>query len=864
MALWRARLLGAGIDGPPGFRNGREEMADGAIGSRESRGRTTSAEAPVPAQSFQDPLSPRVASWLLRLIRLSKGLRVYADNNEMLQRFLDDAVTEVEGLFELLPEISLTIREDRLLHGRDAVLINADRDDGLPFLLYRNTFRRLTFVRGLDRPELLEVARVLAAQDQGFDRSGADDLVSSFWRLNPQHVRYLTIDVLTMQANTAKSREDVEDIARVQNDIENIVASIYKTDVSDDDLVRGLSITREDLEALKEVRRDGGEEDVDLLDHATARSIADVSEEDLEIFRAQLAQDTPDQLSRKLMDVLLEIVFLGQASQEASPVIGLLTQLFDSFLLAHRYAMATELLDRLTTAAQDSTDFLRLHIGRLLLKLLANESRIQPVLMVFNDDRRAASIGDILRLMRAVGPDVVPVLLRSLPSINAPAHRRLICDLIVDFGVPAIEELVAASKEAPWFFVRDLLSLAQHHAPDASFPLVRIALKHEHAKVREQAIGLLRSMSSGIADDLVGEALLDLDADVRFAAVRVAVARGHPKTRAILEALLTAADVEERSLRELRFLATAYATLSGDQAVAVLDRMLNPGLIARLKGSDTQLAAAYALASLGTEPARIALQKGLRTLNAKVRDACRRALSRESMTEDVLAHGSYATDPHASVPVPAPMPGAADVTQSRASSAQLARDSQPQREIQAGSPVPPPSQRLSPSLDDAPTDPQFQRRRTEPQERIPGMVPPPALMRTETLPEVRIDEPETAVTPVAHWTRDVIPSNLPPAPGSRDVMPLNLPPAPGSRDVMPSNLPPAPGSRDVMPLNLPPAPGSRDAMLSNLPPPPPELPDAASDLEDMFRDYLGDASANRESDSPDQSEDGSLGDEADV
>ncbi|MBK8011274.1 MAG: hypothetical protein IPK13_07975 [Deltaproteobacteria bacterium] len=832
-------------------------MADGAIGSRESRGRTTATEAPVPAQSFEDPFSSRVASWLLRLIRLSKGLRVYADNNEMLQRFLDDAVGEVEALFEVLPEISLTVREDRLLYGRDAVLINADREDGLPFLLYRNAFRRLTFVRGLDRGELLEVARVLAAQDQGFDRSGADDLVSAFWRLDPQHVRYLTIDVLTMQASTAKSREDAEDIARIQNDIENIVASIYQTNASDEDLVRGLSITREDLEALKELRRDGGDEDLDLLDQTTSRPIADVSEAELEAFRAELARDTPDHLSRKLMDVLLETVFLGQSSQEASPVIGLLTQLFDSFLLAHRYPMATELLDRLTSAAQDTSDFLRIHIGRQLLKLLANEARMHPVLMVFNDDRRAASIGDILRLLRAVGPNAVPVLLRSLASINAPAHRRLVCDLIVDFGVPPIEDLVTSSKEARWFFIRDLLTLAQHHAPDAAFPLVRIALRHEHPKVREQAIGLLRPMSAGIADDLLGESLLDLDPDVRLAAVRVAVARNHPKTPGILEALLTAPDVEERSLRELRFLATAYATLSGDQAVVVLDRMLNPGLIARLKGSDAQLAAAYALASLGTEAARVALQKGLKTLNARVRDACRRALNRESMTEDVLAHGSVATDPHAPVPTLT-----ADPTSPR-----LQRESGAQ--AVARPPRQDPSQRLPPSLPDAPTDPHFQRRRTEPQERIPPLpLSPPEVTVTETLSDIPIDATATTPEPVAHRTRDVMPLNLPPAPGTRDVMPSNLPPAPGTRDVMPSNLPPAPGTRDVMPSNLPPAPGTRDVMPSNLPPAPgtrdvmpsnlpaapkvsldaesPTVPDQ-EDLEDMFRTYLGDTGAEGES-----------------
>jgi hypothetical protein len=49
--------------------------------------------------------------------------------------------------------------------------------------------------------------------------------------------------------------------------------------------------------------------------------------------------------------------------------------------------------------------------------------------------------------------------------------------------------------------------------------------------------------------------------------------------------------------------------------------------------TEAQIAAAFALASIGTQPAMAAIQRGLRTLNTRVRDACKKALAREFATD---------------------------------------------------------------------------------------------------------------------------------------------------------------------------------------------------------------------------------------
>ena len=75
---------------------------------------------------------------------------------DILSQFMDRAHAQLEAIHAELPELTLTVREDRLFFGRDAVHVNNDRQEGIPFILYRNAFRRITFVHGMGKEELLE------------------------------------------------------------------------------------------------------------------------------------------------------------------------------------------------------------------------------------------------------------------------------------------------------------------------------------------------------------------------------------------------------------------------------------------------------------------------------------------------------------------------------------------------------------------------------------------------------------------------------------------------------------------------------------------------------------------------------------
>jgi hypothetical protein len=580
----------------------------------------------VHGAEFEDPLSYEVAQWFLAMSKAAKGIRVYAQNNQMLKRYLDDAHQLLLSLFDKVPEITLTVREDKLLYGKDVIHSNNDRDEGIPFTLYRNAFRKVTFVHGMTREEMTGLLSAIVTDYHAFDYAG-EDLSTELWRLALPHLRYLTIDVMAVDAKRATDQLDRQEIERIQDAIEDIVGQIYKTQASDD-IVAGVTITKEDLEALKEIRQEE-QEDLDLLDVATARAIVDVEPHHVELLRRILTTETRDSLSTKLIDILVIILFKEQSASESGQTIELIKLLYDSLLVSQRFEHAKHLIDRLREYQHSAEDLKVVHISGQLLRLFSTEARVMPVLNSFNDAQKQTSVQQMLDFLRMLGAPIVPILLSSLDFLTSPAHRRLICDLVLEYGVPDRQLLWEKMQNAKWFVVRDILGMAQRLPLDEIAGMVNAALKHEHPKVREHAVGLLRGYARGTADRLVAERLLDPDLDVRLAAIRVAAARRSLDAKAAIETVLGREDLADREPRELRLLMAAYAAIAGPDAVIILDRVLNPGFFARSKMTEAQIAAAFALASIGNSPAMQSIQRGLRTLNTRVRDACKKALSRD-------------------------------------------------------------------------------------------------------------------------------------------------------------------------------------------------------------------------------------------
>jgi hypothetical protein len=583
---------------------------------------------------FESPLAPAVFAWLRTVAKATKALRVYERNNQMLLQFLDSAHEQLVEILEQDPELTLTIREDRLLYGKDPVHVNADRMDGIPFSLYRNALRRITLTRGMPKAELTELL-VAVTTDFAALEQGAEDLVSTLWRLALPHLRYFAIDALSVSADTSSEagRKEQEEIDRLQNDIDTLVAAIYGASASED-VVQNLAITKEDLEALKEIREER-QEDLDLLDMATARAVTAVDAQLLARLAEERRTETREQLLPRLLDRLVEALYKEPGGEGFSSTIELIQQLMESILVAGHYTYAAGLVRTLRARITELEDLREIHVTRHLVRAMALPPRIQPVLVALNLAKSRQVSDPIVDFLAALGQDVQATLLQLVDTLSEPSARRRVVALIRELGPLDADALRKKLETAKSFVVSDLLGLAERLPLAKLAPILLTALEDEYPKVRVQALGMLAPYPSGAADELLVRAIDDPELEVRLKAYRTAASRSGRAAVARLKVLLLSDDVWDRDPEELRAMTAAFARIAEDQAVPVLSRVLNPGLFARRKMTEGQVAAAFALALVGTEEASAALQKGARpvNVNARVREACRRALAREGLEE---------------------------------------------------------------------------------------------------------------------------------------------------------------------------------------------------------------------------------------
>ncbi|MCK6548751.1 hypothetical protein L6R52_23100, partial [Myxococcota bacterium] len=152
--------------------------------------------------------------------------------------------------------------------------------------------------------------------------------------------------------------------------------------------------------------------------------------------------------------------------------------------------------------------------------------------------------------------------------------------------------------------------------------------------VRVEALRGLMAYGPGKPDELLGRALRDPDAAVRTVAIRAIAIRNTSAGATLLGQLATRDDVLNRDPAELRSILVAWASLVGSPAIPTLDRHL--ARVSALTGghrASTIEAVAFALSVIDTAAARELLSRGARSLNPRLRAACKAALEQGGRSE---------------------------------------------------------------------------------------------------------------------------------------------------------------------------------------------------------------------------------------
>lgn len=553
-------------------------------------------ELPVPQQLVDE---------LLRhLARAVKTHQLYLPNNPIYQRSIDNLRAAFAPIWPNVPELVLQVSESELRWMGRVVLSDATRSESLPWVLYKDGVRELSFLPGVEGEEMLVLLDILqrvrkASPDE-------DDLLTLLWEQEFCYLRYrfvdLAVDGVTLpEADDASRAERRIPLVEVQQEVEEESAQEERPGI---------------------VRMDALDSTLYFLD-----------EHEIEYLRGEVQKEQRLDLRRNVLAILLDI-FEVQADPAVRAEIAGIAEQFMLYLLATREYGAVAYLLRETELLRERVAELPRETAEQLARLPLNLSQpgvLAQLLQALDDASSIPPQEELDALFQQLQPSTLGTVLgwlkhaqtRELRSALEGTAARMasmntaeLLKLIVPDGADASDVALEAIRRA------GELKTA------ASVPNLSRVLAAGGVALRQAAAQALAEIGSPGAMRALEAALDDEDRDVRIAAVRAIGTRGHRAALPKVEAVVTGKGVREADLTEKMAYFETYGLLAGDAGIEQLDALLNGrSALLRLRvDPELRACAAMALGKIGTDTAFEVLRKAADDKDVRVRSAINKAL----------------------------------------------------------------------------------------------------------------------------------------------------------------------------------------------------------------------------------------------
>jgi len=158
-----------------------------------------------------------VAQVLYNLAKTTRSFGFYARDNAAISHFLEELQRGFQEILDNNGAIRLIVGADRFVWKGDDVYLDADRERGLPFRLFRDGIRGFVFKPGLTTEELMSLLDVLSRRQSTGRGAEEDDVVTLLWKMSLNFISYEAVEGFTHELHGAGGYEG-EDGERQRGD----------------------------------------------------------------------------------------------------------------------------------------------------------------------------------------------------------------------------------------------------------------------------------------------------------------------------------------------------------------------------------------------------------------------------------------------------------------------------------------------------------------------------------------------------------------------------------------------------------------------------------------------------------------------
>lgn len=552
-------------------------------------------------------LSPQAIAAIEDVLRtFAKALRatqLYLPNNPTRAQAIERARQAFAGVWRHVNPLELEIREAAFRWEGRVVYTDAERGtEGLPWLLYRDGLRSLSFQRGFEATDLDTLLTVL--QRARGASSDEDDLVTMLW----------VADLTALEYQHVES-DSVVDLPSIGTDRKGVATTGPGQEP--------LAVPGAETPAPGEGPPPGivRVEDFDS-------TLYFLDQREVNYLHEELKREYAEDQRRLAVMVLFDVIESPKSVDAQLEAVRIVDQLLLEFLSVGDYELVALALRESSAIVRKGTSEADVSMALAELPARLSEPTVMAQLLQALDESARTPVASLLEgVFAELRATALLPLVGWLGSAAASPARAAIERASLLLAGANVSELARLLEHTDASVVRGALRIASQLATPAAVPGLARLLRGDDAKLRVEAVAALGEIGSTNALQALERGIDDSDRDVRVATLRALTLRKHMGALPKLAQALRRKEIRVADLGEKMALFEAYGTICGDAGVSELDQLLNArGLLGAREPAEVRACAARALGLINTPAANAALQRAAETKDVVVRSAVARAM----------------------------------------------------------------------------------------------------------------------------------------------------------------------------------------------------------------------------------------------
>jgi len=525
-----------------------------------------------------------------------KTVTIYPRDNPIYQKFAAEFFGKFNLFFESYDELSIGVEQYSLLYKGNRVYHSEERNENIALLLFADGIRQIDFHKGITSEEIADFIDILRLASRS-ETKDDDDIVTLLWEKNIKNMGYSAVEDTVDDSLAVEESLLLEGIDQKCEEVSNIGSASYPSSATTSVPValETEPLTENELNGIKN-EFSGIEENL-LLSSAVG------------VFFELLKSRNETEVFPEIIQNIGKIADIRMKNKDIKGATEILTDL----------RKISDIYD-----APEQRD--------LIAAVIDNAGTPDKLRTLFSHSEP----GDIRQYLVLLGTNSMPNMIHMLGELQEMKQRKVLCEILAEFGRQESGVLSQALMDDRWYLVRNIaMILGMTKEPGAVKHLEKV-LGHPNVKVRREVVKALENINSEDTKNLFRVALNDEDSVIRIRALK---ALKKFKDPALFRTLKESASIEElkkRSFEEKREMLETLAVLGGRDVLPVLSELFKKrGLLEKDEITEIRACAAYGLGLINTPEAIALIEKETGSRKDILREACVRALKESQKSGNV-------------------------------------------------------------------------------------------------------------------------------------------------------------------------------------------------------------------------------------